>query len=302
MSIGASILKQLKFRLSDEIDFHASRGLDIQDVESVCLTLGPYRNLTTLTASALFLHPNCQVLNHAGGRIFGSRVDFFCDYKKRKFDRFIQFAIKISSKGQRGNLGGSITHSHAFNPNNRVTETFKETGLGLTKKQIQCLFWKESLHTSNLIRERNVDLGAIFENDDRLRFLLPIRHPLDCAVSNLETGHASIFRQLSNNASIFDVVQAVLDEIFWFAGLKKRFPERFFYFLEHEISQETLVNLASFLQLAPNDAWVENAFSVMKIKPGYDHDSELLRFYRSYIIDKGSKFPELSKSLLAFVD
>ena len=101
--------------LTDRIDLMTSRFIDIKDCQSVCLTLGPYRNLTTLTAATLFLHPNCQVLNHAGKRIFGNRkVDFLSDYSKDKLDRFIQFAIKISSKGQRGKLGGSIIYSHAF--------------------------------------------------------------------------------------------------------------------------------------------------------------------------------------------
>ena len=98
------------------------------------------------------------------------------------------------------------------------------------------------------------------------------------------------------------VVQAVLDEIFWFADLKKRFPNRFFYFFEHEISQEMLVNLAEFLQLDPNEAWITNALSVMNIKSGYNHDSKLLRFYRDYVCDKGSRFPDLSKGLLFFIE
>ena len=97
------------------------------------------------------------------------------------------------------------------------------------------------------------------------------------------------------------VVQAVLDEIFWFADLKKKFPNRFFYFFEHEISQEMIVNLAEFLQLDPNEVWIANALSVMKIKSGYNHDSKLLRFYRDYVNDKGSRFPDLSKGLLFFI-
>lgn len=296
-------LRRNRLRLSDLIDLMTSRYLDIQDIESVCLTLGPYRNLTTLIASVLFLHPNCQVLNHAGSRIYGNRqIDFLWDFNKDKLDRFIQFAIKISGKGERGNLGGSITYSHAFDSMHKMKETFAKTNLPLIKKQIKCLFWKESQSTSNLIRERQVDLASIFEIEDRLRFLLPIRHPLDCAVSNLNTGHVNRFRGLNRNSSIFEVAHAILDEIFWFADLKKRFANRFFYFFEHEISREMLVDLAGFLQLEPNEVWIANALSVMKIKSGYNHDSKLLRFYRDYINDKSSRFPDLSKGLLSFIE
>ena len=296
-------IKRLRVRLSDAVDLRDSRNLDISDIKSVCLALGPYRNLTTLTASILFLHPNCQVLNHAGRRVYGNReIDFLWDYNKEKLDRFVQFAIKISGKGQRGPLGGSITYSHAFDSIHNVKGIYEKSGSGMIKKQIKCLFWKESLRTSNAIRERNVDLAGIFKSDERLRFLLPIRHPLDCAVSNLKTGHVRIFRGLTKDSSIFEVAKAILDEIFWFADLKKEFPGRFFYYLEREISRDMLVHLAKFLLLDPDETWVSNALSAMKIKPGYDHDSKLIDFYRDYVVDKGSRFPELSKSLLAFLN
>lgn len=287
--------------MNDDPDLILSRNMDIQEVEAVCLILGPYRNLTTMTASALFLHPRCQVLNHAGIRIFGnSEIDFLRDYSREKLDRFIQYAITISGKGQRGYRGGSITYSHAFESRHEMKEIFDKSGLDLIKKQIKCLLWKEPLRTANVIREEHVDLGNIFETEDRLRFLLPIRNPLDCAVSNMNTGHVKLFQGLDKNSSVFEVVQAILDEIFWFAELKKRFPDRFFIFTEHEISHEMLVDLAEFMQLDPDKTWITNALSAMKIKSGYKHDSKLILFYQEYIRHKGAKFPDLSKRLAAF--
>ena len=38
---------------TDAADLAASRGVDISACKSVCLALGPYRNLTTLTAATL---------------------------------------------------------------------------------------------------------------------------------------------------------------------------------------------------------------------------------------------------------
>jgi len=300
--IKASLMN-LKYRLADLVDLKTSQFMDIQGVESVCLTLGPYRNLTTLTASALFLHPNCQVLNHAGSRIYSNKqINFLLDYNKTKLDRFIQFAIKISSKGQKGAMGGSITHSHAFDSKYGMKDVYTKKGLELTKDQIKCLFWKESHLTSNLIRQKNIELGDIFEKESRLRFLLPIRNPLDCALSNLTTGHVKNFMELDKGATIVEVVQAVLDEIFWFAELKERFPDRFFYYFEHEISKEMLVGLAEFLQLEADESWITNALCVMKSNSHYEHDSELVCFYRDYVSDKGSRFPSLSKGLLHFID
>jgi hypothetical protein len=296
-------LARYRIAVRDVIDLRKSRHLDVRDVDSVCLALGPYRNLTTLTASTLFLHPHCQVLNHAGDRVYGNReVDFLQDFSEGKLDRFLQFAIQISATGHRGDLGGSITFSHAFNPTKYKTrEIFEKAGVGARKQRIRSLFWKESLRTSNVIRDRRVDLGDIFKKDARLRFLLPVRNPMDCAVSNLKTGHVSRFPGLHRSSTTQEVLLAILDEIFWFAQLREEFPGRFHYFFEHEISSIMLADLARFLQLDPDDAWIDNALAAMKINPGYDHADSLSSFYLDYVNRKGADFPELSRGLQAFV-
>jgi hypothetical protein len=295
-------ISQYRVALSDVIDLRKSRQVDIRDVKSVCLALGPYRNLTTLTASTLFLHPNCQVLNHAGKRIYGKKqIDFLQGFSKEKLDRFLQFAVQISATGHRGDTGGSITHSHAFDSRYNTKELLEKAGVEARKQKIESLFWKESLRTSNIIRERHVDLGAMFRQDPRPRFLLPIRNPMDCAVSNLKTGHVTRFPGLSKSTPTREVVQAILDEIFWFGGLQKQFPERFHHFFEHEISREMLVDLARFLQLDPDETWITNALAAMQINPGYSHDESLVSFYCDYIEKKGAGLSELSRGLLAFI-
>jgi hypothetical protein len=91
------------------------RETDIARLRSVCILLGPYRNLSTLTASTLHLHPNCQALNHAGRRVLShDRRNFLADYSARKFKAFCRFALAASQGGQRGRYGGSINLSHAF--------------------------------------------------------------------------------------------------------------------------------------------------------------------------------------------
>jgi hypothetical protein len=242
------------------------------------------------------------VLNHAGGRIYGNKkVDFLGSYDRETFDRFIQFAIKISEAGQLGQRGGSITRSHAFAAKHKVKETYEATGAKLVKDEITCLFWKESLRTSNAIRDRQVDLADYFAHDTRLRFLLPIRNPMDCAVSNLKTDHKYLFRGLPENPTTADMTRAILDEIFWFAGLQREFPDRFFHFFEHQISRELLVELADFLQLSRDETWIQNALATLEIKSGYDHDESLVDSYRDYVNEKGAPFPELSEGLLTFV-
>jgi hypothetical protein len=300
-SVEGGQMKYTIRKIKDYIDVILSRWENIADCDCVCVTLGPYRNLTTLTASVLFLHPNCQVLNHAGRRVFRHpQLEFLTNYNKQKLDRFIQYAIRLSTTGDRGAYGGSITHSHAFDPKHDLNEAFVNSGGKILKDKIKCLFWKESLRTTNLIREHNVDLGKILEQEKRLRFILPIRNPLDCARSNIKTGHVRIFRGLSANPTEMDVVQAVVDEIVWFTELQKAHPDKFFSYCEHEISRQMLIDLATFLQIEPLDSWLDTAIPLMKLKSGYEHSPELVAFYRRIVNDKCSGCPDLQRRLLLF--
>jgi len=295
-------LKKLIERISDRVDLQKSRSIDIESCRTVCLALGPYRNLTTLTAATLFLHPNCQVLNHAGNRIYGrEEVDFLSGYTDERFERFVQFAIQISTKGQRGDFGGSIVHSHAFDAEHRMRTLHQETGAELLKREIHCLFWKESLITANLIRDKKLDLGAVFARNRRLRFLMPIRNPLDSAVSNLKTGHVNLFKGLSKQSPVADVVKAILGEFAWFARLEQKHPGRFFRYFEHEISREMLLRMAEFLQLAPDEGWLSKALVAMETKPSYPHDEALKNFYREQVDANFGEFEPWRAGLLRFV-
>lgn len=303
LSRAGDLLYRMTHRIPDATDLFLSRFENEDGPKSVCLMLGPYRNLSTLTAAILFLHPNCQVLNHAGGRIFGRKqVDFISDFKPAIFDRFVRYAIRISVKGRRGNYGGSILHAHAFDPTYELRTVFDSTGLHPLKQDIDCLFWKEPLRTANWIRNRGADLSRILDAEPKLRFLMPIRNPVDCALSNLKTGHARLFENLSEGASDLGVLEAILDEFLWFAALQRQFPGRFFHYFEHEISREMLESLAEFLDLDADDAWIEQAVSAMTIVSRYERSGPLDKRLREIVDDKFGEFPELSAGLLKFCD
>ncbi|MDA1267369.1 MAG: hypothetical protein O2816_19990 [Planctomycetota bacterium] len=91
--------------------------VDPDQIQSVCLALGPYRNLTTLTAGLLALHPACQVLNHAGVQLLPDpERNFLADYSPGRMRAFLRSALDLSAGGERGQQGGAITKSHAFDP------------------------------------------------------------------------------------------------------------------------------------------------------------------------------------------
>jgi hypothetical protein len=237
--------------------------------------LGPYRNLTTLTAAVLFLHPQCQVLNHAGIRIFGGERDLFEEYSSRRVDEFIRYAIRLSAGGARGAYGGSITLSHAFDGHHRVRSLFEQAGLPLVKNDIRALLWKESHRIANRIHDPSMDLDGFFSADSRLRFLMPVRNPLDCSVSNIRTGHVRFFKGLRDSKDVGEVCEAVLDEIRRVLDVAKQFPGRVLYFFEHSIDDQMLISIEEFLQINHNADWLRLAREAMTSTSRYVHSPAL---------------------------
>lgn len=285
-----------------EEDLLASRNVDIASVRTVCLALGPYRNLSTLTAAVLFLHPNCQVLNHAGERILhDERLDFLRAYSEAKMGDFLRYAIHASQSGRRGSYGGSITFSHAFDEQHVTKEVFQNSGGKLLKDEVRALFWKESLLIANHIRDQAIDLSTIFARDSRLRFLLPVRNPIDCAFSNLKTGHVTYFGNLHPQSPVEQVLDAILNEFAWCENLRSKFPDRFFVLFERDFGEPVLDDLARFLDLPPDETWFRNAFRVFNVKGHYDRPSSLVEFYHKAVSTKFASHPELRQKLLAFI-
>lgn len=256
----------------------------IDGLESVCLFLGPYRNLTTLTASVLALHPQCQVLNHAGPRIFDKpELNFLSDYTEEKFQQFCHFALTMSQGGRRGGYGGSIVLSHAFAEHAGMREIFqKRYGSNLLKADIKCLAWKESEMVGRYIREHKVDMSALIKKNRRLKFLLPIRNPLDCSLSIARIGISKFYPELKND-QLHALLDSILEEIKWFLDLSVKFPDQFFYFYQHAVDANVLRALAKFLGLSEDERWIKDSLSVYKLKGAYTYEPEFSAHYASKI-------------------
>lgn len=304
-----SIKDSLREAAKTEIELLRAKKIDIEDLRTVCLTLGPYRNLTTLTAGIVALHPNCQALNHAGERIFNNKqLNFFSDYTDQKFDSFVRYAIYASGRGREGPYGGSVTYSHAFGNQHKLTQMYKSVyGDHLMKKKIHCLFWKESMAVSSYIRDHAVDLGNILSRNNKLRFLMPIRNPLDCAVSNVkffgDTEQLDQFFMLQNRQNVLrKVLVAILDEFKSFLDWQKQYPDRFFYYFEHDFEKATLFSLADFLRVEPNENWCENSLEAFDMKSRYQHSEDIVDLYNKFVEEKFVAFPEASAKLLQFTN
>jgi hypothetical protein len=274
-----------------------------EHLRSLCLFLGPYRNLTTLTASILALHPNCQVLNHAGERVLEDpRLNFLSNYSDDRFYAFCRFAIDESQGGKHGDHGGSITLSHAFDYPKMQEVYERRFGTSLLREDLRSIAWKESLRVANHLRGRDGAIEALLDHNARIRFLMPVRNPMDCAVSNRKTGHARHFRGLRETAGVAEILAAFLEEYSWFARLEDRFPGRFFSFLEREVDEGALRRLAGFLDLDAPETWVCDALEVYDVTGKYTHPPDLKSHYESLVGEHFDWSPGLRERLLRFAD
>ncbi len=275
---------------------------DFARLRSVCVFLGPYRNLTTLTASLLSLHPNCQVLNHSGFQILEDpQLNFFADPSPTCLRRFLQYVITASQGGTGGDQGGSITLSHAFRDEN-MRDTFKlRYGDKLEKDEPRCYVWKESLAVTNYLRANKTDFRDLFERNPQLRFLLPVRNPMDCAVSNAKTGHGKRFDGVISHQNATSVLNAVVREIAWFRQLQQEFPDRFFAMFQFQFDANHFRELARFLDVSPEERWVRDALTCCQVKASYDHDAEFVATFRDAIDRHFSNDPLYRDRLRSFV-
>jgi hypothetical protein len=239
----------------------------LRDLRTVCTIVGPYRNLTTLLASALALHPECQVLNHAEARVLPTRtLDFLTRSDPQNIDRFARFACYASARGRRGDHGGSVLFSHAFDSGTLRAAYEQRYDSVRVKPRIVSLVWKADLPAANALRRRE-DLRSMFAADGgRLRFLFPQRNPIECAKSNLKTGHWRRFENVEQ--TLESVLAKVLDEHAWFTAVAARFPERCRTFRQSAFADPMeWRNLAAFLGLSADAQWEADVVRVASVRP-----------------------------------
>jgi hypothetical protein len=255
-----------------------ARRVDISKVDSVVMAIGPNRNMTTLTASLIALHPNCQVLNNAAYRHMERAEALLRDPNQPEYERFVRSSIYKSQGGRRGHYGGSITLSHAFD-RPAVREAYERRfGEARLKDDIRCVYWKSAVQLTALLREQGLDLARTAEANPKVRFLMPMRNPVDCAKSNLRLGHYRHFPEVADRP-IEEVVDFFVGLIGWFLDLRKRHPKNFFCYVQTDFGRQTLVDLAGFLGLPVDETWISDCLtSTLQGKP-YDYEPELVTSY-----------------------
>lgn len=276
------------------------------DIETVCIFLGPLNNLTTLTATALAFHPEVQVLNHGARYLWEARgCNFLADFTEENFQRFVAEALILSlSSGLCRYDGGSILTSHTFENSDWLTGRYiGRYGPKTLKEGARCLVWKDPMEVERHIEGAMVSHHELFARDgDRLRFLFPIRNPMDTMISLAHGEHWKLFTGLENNAPN-RILNYVLTMIERFLTLEERFPGRFFHFTQDEFADPgTLRALAEFLRLGEDDEWVETCGEIWQVRPSYRLDPLTRQVYQLMVKMKLSEFSEVGRKLVAFAD
>ena len=270
-------------------------GVDdnVEKIEKVCLILGPYRNLTTLIVGVMALHPNIQVMNHGMKTLFDKKFDanFLVDYSPDIFDNFKHAAMARSTVMVKGILGGSILASHAYEPKYSLYKEYKSRYNNLLmKNNPTCLVWKESLRSLNIIRLLpKPKLDKLMQNP-QLCFIMPIRNPLDTAISHLTSfdEHISLYGINPAEATRISILDAILKSISDVFKLQSEYGQDkvmiiFASDLTHNILKTAIV-MEKFLGIGLDKIWEESAERNLIItKSKYNHDWSIIDFYLSQI-------------------
>ena len=112
------------------------------------------------------------------------------------------------------------------------------------KPDASCLVWKDSMRIQNRLMAREATLPSLLAGVPDARFILPVRQPLDCALSNIRTGKSQTLLARASD-SLPDVLDAVLAAIVWVLKQRDRWPERFHAFTEKADARDVALGYVS---------------------------------------------------------
>lgn len=245
-------------------------------VNTICMTLVASRNLSTLFTSCCMLHPEIQTLNHAPNIV--SRPNFLDEYTDWRMKKFVKAVHNINMKRSTSEFkGGLITASHAFN-SPVIRRVFKQRFRSEYKEGFKSIVWKDS--PNNMASMQKKDLDDLFGKTDKLRFIVVVRNPMDCAVSNKINEFDDEFIGLDKE----EILEILLDRYKWFLEAEERFPEFFMHIFPADININTLCKIQEFLMVKRDTRWEKDFFRCWNVMKGrYVHSQEFREQYYSLI-------------------
>lgn len=287
-------------RVVNSLFTHQSHHINIDDVSKISILafLGPYRNLSSFTSAVLALHPGVQVLNHSYNTVTTKKTNFIKEASDSSINEFIKRATLISSKRRvelfgEYIMGGSILDSHSFLNYQDVTDSYRRRfGSELVKHSFQVLAWKESGRLTDYLMRYDEDFTNLLDHVPRIKFILPIRNPIDCAISNFKLRYHKALsfegRRLYEgipDGSLEGMLEFILYSHIWCLRFADAYPDAFFVFSQRDVNEKLFSNLAKFLGVEKDDAWIRDCIKISNFKASYAHDEKMMEKYKE-IFDK----------------
>ena len=151
------------------------------------------------------------------------------------------------------------------------------------------------------IRKPEVLLENLLENFDHLRFIMPVRYPLDIMRSTIEKGYYRLYPSLNNTSSEQETLDAILKEMQWFCQLKKQFPNFFFYFFEHQFDRKKMIEMALFLNVDLDEQWLNDSLEIFNVSTPYEHAPDIKAYFTKQIDNLFAEFPDFKLKLHYFL-
>ncbi len=268
-------------------------------ITTVVLPLGPYRNLTTMTAALFAFHPQAVVLNHAAERIFGTRFDPFERLDPDRWRAFKGGALRLLRHGRRSSYGGNVLLSHSFREGGLRERYVARFGEVLAKPGATTLFWKDSMRFQNRLMAGRPSMEAFAAAYPEAIFIFPVRNPMDCARSCLGTGHWHHLVPKSQ-AEFAPVLTRILESLRWFRMQERRDPGRFWSFTEAEIDAGFPGRFAAFCRLPEAASWQIDAPHAIAVRRKSDHGPENRALYARLVATIFEDDPEMRARLEPF--
>jgi hypothetical protein len=232
---------------------------DQLDVVSIGLMLCPNRNLTTLTAAILSLHPHVQVLNHGFKRLEAAGLlRFLRSGSEDDLEAFLRGAIGLSGYGRQGDYGGNILLSHAYQRLALRAAYARHYADAPVKPDIRCLVWKDGARLLEYLRTNNIAAVGLAERFPRLRFLSPLRRPvahLRSLQRYYEPQPPDYIRPSLPDLTVECVAKYILAAHEEFLAWSQQRPSQFFAFTEAEFGEQGAAALAHFLGISADKTW-----------------------------------------------
>jgi hypothetical protein len=269
-------------------------------IKTVVMPLGPYRNLTTMTGALFAFHPQAVVLNHAGDRLLGSRFDPLDDLGAARWRSFKAVSLRLLQGGRRSSFGGAVTHSHAFRGTPLAGLYAERFGDTLLKPGATAMLWKDSMRITNRFLDERPSVEALLGANPEALFLFPVRNPMDCARSNLSTGHWK--HLVGKSEANFDAVLArILVVLRWFRERERAMPDRFMSYTEAELDAAFPARFAAFCRLPSSPTWLEDAPRSIEVAERAEHPKERRDLYARLVDETFAGDPDMRARLERFM-